>query len=240
MNFEDWKLEQLELGNLWFSTSSNQFSKRQSLTGVWKLKHSNKMINANNNNIIFTLTFDEYLYKCFEAGLDCPNQISKKGDSTKIFQLGRYKDLGGYTIDNCRFITMQENLLEKLEHNNEANKKISKSLSGRTLNNKHKNNISITRKNLSKKGKLPVNNLPPWGNFNSNNKSLEVWSKAPECYELWIKNINKRYGRICLNRDLNLASPKACQNMINKFKSGWNPSKDPDWKNWSTSYAKCA
>ena len=46
-----------------------------------------------------------------QASLTAPSQIGRDLDS---YQLARYGDQGGYSIGNCRFITKQENLEERI------------------------------------------------------------------------------------------------------------------------------
>lgn len=206
MNFETWKLEQLELGNLIISICKRY---KGDLVGKWKRKYSSKLSNSKTLNREFTLTFEEYLYKCFEAGLICPTQIGQK---RLDYQLGRYKDQGGYTIDNCRFITQLENMKELSKYTNLS--EISIKVNNKKLENGTHNFL----------------NIKPWNNHNATINSLEVWSKANECYNWWIENNN---GYKILMREFNFKSSVSCNTLIKKFKSGWIPSKDPDWFYWS-------
>lgn len=200
--FEEWKLEQLSLGNLKLSTHGLC---KDSYVGKWKRKYTNKKMNAKVNNRIFTLTFDKYLYKCFEAGLTCPTKIGQKIDN---YQLSRYKDKGEYTIDNCRFITKLENQRERDEHFNCSENALKC------------NSIKV------KNGTHHYLNIKPWNHPNCTINSLEVWSKAQECYKWWLKT-NKGCGYLL--KEFNFKSQIACKNIINKFKSGWIPTKDKNW-----------
>lgn len=202
-SFTYWKEKQIELGNLIVSIHLNC---RHNYIGKWKDKYSSTKGRAIYHNIEFTLTFDNYLYKCFEAGLNSPIQIGKKPHN---YQLARYKDLGGYNIDNCRFITVLENQNERNEHFD-----VSKEMKKRVENGNH-NFLEIK----------------PWNHYNCTNNSLEVWSKAKECYDWWIKT-NKGCRKL-LNQ-FDFKSEIACRNIIKKFKSGWVPNEDKNWINWST------
>lgn len=56
--------------------------------------------------------------------------------------------------------------------------------------------------------------------------SKKTWLIADKIYKLWIDN-NK-----CGNWSMNKMVGSRCDTMINKFKNGWIPSKDPEWKDW--------
>lgn len=55
------------------------------------------------------LTFEQYLHKLVEKNLT-PRDVGNKTDQ---YNLSRFDDRGGYTKDNCRFITRKMNLLEQ-------------------------------------------------------------------------------------------------------------------------------
>lgn len=55
------------------------------------------------------LTFEQYLRKLVDKGLS-PKDVGNKSGQ---FNLSRLDDRGGYTNENCRFITRQMNLLEQ-------------------------------------------------------------------------------------------------------------------------------
>ena len=73
----------------------------------------NKGINAKKENIEFDLTFDEFVSLVDDAHLKS-SQLGYKGEK---YVLARFGDKGGYTIDNCRFITQKENAAEKVVTN---------------------------------------------------------------------------------------------------------------------------
>ncbi|BCG50032.1 hypothetical protein [Ralstonia phage RP13] len=85
----------------------------------WGGKYNSKKNSAKIEKIDFSLSFDEYLYKGFEAGLTSSTQINPSG-----YHLSRVADKGGYYKDNCRFLTCKENHAEKIfaagEHNGNA------------------------------------------------------------------------------------------------------------------------
>ena len=60
-----------------------------------------------------TLTFEQYLIKMQEAGIRPFDLGNKNGH----YQLARHKDIGGYTQENCRFITQEENSKELVRVN---------------------------------------------------------------------------------------------------------------------------
>ena len=110
MTFEEWTQEQIELGFLKVSTINTRYGRKGNLVGKWKDKYNWKKNNSIACNREFTLSFEEYLYKAYQANLNNPNQIGPKSNS---YHLGRCKDLGGYTKHNCRFITHKENTKER-------------------------------------------------------------------------------------------------------------------------------
>lgn len=59
------------------------------------------------------LTFFTYIDLAVEAGILDYKMIGKSLDS---YQLGRYGDVGGYSVTNCRFITKRQNLKERNEN----------------------------------------------------------------------------------------------------------------------------
>lgn len=58
-----------------------------------------------------TLTLVQYFDKLQEAGL----RPSMLGLRRGKYSLARYNDLGPYTVDNCRFIPIEENVAERKE-----------------------------------------------------------------------------------------------------------------------------
>lgn len=80
---------------------------------IWSDKWHNKRKNAKKHDIPFDLTFEQYVNKAMEAGIKEPERIGRNiGD----FALGRIGDIGGYTSDNCRFITVEQNLQELIDN----------------------------------------------------------------------------------------------------------------------------
>jgi hypothetical protein len=56
---------------------------------------------------------------------------------------------------------------------------------------------------------------------------VEIWRRADHYYEIWLQNGRCGYWRMRSVTGVNL------QKMILKFKSGWVPSEDNDWRAWS-------
>lgn len=73
-------------------------------------KYLNKGINSRKENIKFDLTFEEFIFLVRDAKL----KSSQLGYTGEKYVLARYGDKGGYTVDNCRFITQKENAAEKI------------------------------------------------------------------------------------------------------------------------------
>ncbi|BCG50165.1 hypothetical protein [Ralstonia phage RP13] len=88
-----------ELFEIWKSTLDIQ---------KWKWKYNNKRKNAKKIELKVLLTFEEYLYKAFEAGIKSHEEISRTG-----YQLSRINDEGNYEINNCRFLWYTENRSEQ-------------------------------------------------------------------------------------------------------------------------------
>ncbi|BCG50024.1 hypothetical protein [Ralstonia phage RP13] len=74
----------------------------------WYKKFGNKIDNARRKGLRVLLTFDEYLYKAFEAGLISHTQVTQTG-----YHLSRTNDEGDYLKDNCRFLPYVKNLQER-------------------------------------------------------------------------------------------------------------------------------
>lgn len=77
--------------------------------GKLRQKYSNKRVNAKKENIEFNLSFDEYKELMARGGY----KSSDLGFTGNNIVLARYGDNGGYTVDNCRFITHIENVRER-------------------------------------------------------------------------------------------------------------------------------
>ena len=216
-NFEEWKQEQLKLGNLYYSKAQRN---KGSLVGKWKIKYSTK---KNNSNFEFTLSFEDYLYKAYETKLIDPSQIGNKKDQ---YQLGRYKDKGGYTKNNCRFITKLENIKERNTHFNIKvhSTKIAKK---RIQNGTH--NWMYLAKERVKAGTHNFLDVKPWENTAATDSSLEVWASADKVYKYWLES---KVGSRALVFYFNFNSRSACINIIKKFKEGWIPMNDNNWLSW--------
>ena len=80
-------------------------------TAAWVQKWHTLQYHCKKNGKPFELSFYEYIELALEASLTAPSQIGRDLDS---YQLARYGDQGGYSIGNCRFITKQENLEERI------------------------------------------------------------------------------------------------------------------------------
>ena len=78
--------------------------------GKLRRKYNNKKVNSKKENIEFNLTFDEFVSLVKAAHL----KSSQLGYTGEKYVLARYGDKGGYTINNCRFITQKENAAEKI------------------------------------------------------------------------------------------------------------------------------
>lgn len=77
---------------------------------TWTNKWNNLRNNAQQEGHVCVLSFEEYVNKALEAGFDDPNMI---GNGRGFYQMGRFGDIGDYTIDNCRFITQEQNIYER-------------------------------------------------------------------------------------------------------------------------------
>lgn len=79
--------------------------------GKLRKKYNRKKGNAKNiQHIEFKLSFQDYVNLVYDAGL----KSSDLGYKGKGYVLGRYHDKGIYEVGNCRFITQDENLAEKV------------------------------------------------------------------------------------------------------------------------------
>jgi len=70
-------------------------------------KYQNKRVNAQKENILFRLTFEDFLKLADEAN------ITSKEMCIKGYHLSRRNDKGSYEIGNCRFIPYGQNYSEK-------------------------------------------------------------------------------------------------------------------------------
>lgn len=95
--------------------------------GKLKKRYINKKYAAKYVNIEFDLTFNEYCELVSNAGLKSSN-LGYNGDN---YVLARYNDTGGYSKNNCRFITQKENMKERKISENikrESSKNIHKAI----------------------------------------------------------------------------------------------------------------
>lgn len=76
----------------------------------WVRKWRNLKARTNHTGTEMTLSLKCYVLKAKAAKIVSPDQIGRK---PHLYQLGRYGDSGGYTKNNCRFITMRQNLRER-------------------------------------------------------------------------------------------------------------------------------
>ena len=88
-----------------------------------------KVRHARIKGIEMALSHDDIQQLLDNAGIT----IEQVGKHRGMYQLGRYGDTGGYTIDNCRFITHAENQAEKT-FSEESRKKMSESAKNRSDN----------------------------------------------------------------------------------------------------------
>lgn len=114
-----------------------------------KQAYDRKRHNAKRRGIDFNLSFDEYSTLLSRAGITV-DQIGQKHDQ---YCLGRFGDVGDYSLHNCRFITVAEN-------NREAAR--TKPLNGFSSGGGYQAaNSGIL--NHNSKGKV----ITPWGTFDS-------------------------------------------------------------------------
>lgn len=80
---------------------------------IWRTKYTTKVDNAKSVGLKVLITFDEYLYKAWEANLSHPNDVGRRSDQ---YNLSRINDQGDYTTSSCRFITTYSNQKELQSH----------------------------------------------------------------------------------------------------------------------------
>ena len=73
----------------------------------------------------------------------------------------------------------------------------------------------------------PNKGKPPW---RQHNVVPEVWGKSDIFYEQWLKLNKPGYYKLCSSLDISWKTGH--QKMVNKFRDGWNPKQDKDWKLW--------
>ncbi|BDD79902.1 hypothetical protein [Burkholderia phage FLC9] len=84
----------------------------------WFTKYSLHLQAARARDLDSVLTFSQYLDKVVNAGLTEPSSIGRrKGQHV----LGRVGDVGNYTEESCRFITVEQNHKERFENGRHIN-----------------------------------------------------------------------------------------------------------------------
>ena len=78
---------------------------------AWVQKWHTLQYHCEQNGKVNELSFYDYITLALQADVRDPKMIGRDIDS---YQLGRYGDAGGYTLDNCRFITKKQNLDERM------------------------------------------------------------------------------------------------------------------------------
>lgn len=78
---------------------------------VARRKWRTKLRTSKLRGLTVAITYNQYKQLMVEARIQ-PNQI---GTAKYEYCLARYKDLGHYTLGNCRFITNNENMLEQID-----------------------------------------------------------------------------------------------------------------------------
>lgn len=71
---------------------------------------------------------------------------------------------------------------------------------------------------------------PPWKLYNG---VTEVWSMSQVFYERWLELDKPSYSKLCSSFGIKWRCGH--QNMVNKFRRGWVPSEDKEWKQWMES-----
>ena len=146
-------------------------------------KYTNKRVNAKKENIEFNLSFEEYKFLMMKGGY----KSSDLGFTGKNIVLARYKDKGGYTIDNCRFITHLENMRER-----KTSDKVREASS-----------YNITKYNKSRKGKkFTKEQLEKYHNSTYYKKRQEQKKNNPQNNKEPNKN-NSKYGTFWITNNIN-------------------------------------
>ena len=88
------------------------------------------------------------------------------------------------------------------------------------------------RKNISARMKTnnPVHGIEPWDRLQATEQSLTVWEKADAYYSWWCDNTDKSYYVMFKALGGYEKYTIAHVNMIKRFKAGWNPNEDTNWK----------
>jgi hypothetical protein len=76
----------------------------------WKSKYNNLRWNATNRGVQCRLTFEDYMRLAKKAKLTSPSSI---GTGKGQYQMSRLSDSGDYFDGNCRFLTVEQNQIER-------------------------------------------------------------------------------------------------------------------------------
>jgi len=78
--------------------------------------------------------------------------------------------------------------------------------------------------------KNPMHGKLPWEHSRATNETKKEWAKADEYYNWW-KETKKSYHAMAIN--FGFDKPMMTHhNMINKFREGWVPNEDNNWKDF--------
>ena len=92
------------------------------------------------------------------------------------------------------------------------------------------------RKNLSNRMKIqnPCSGIDPWEHPRCTCENKKIWHDANKYYEEWVNTKSSYYK---LSKKFGYSFYTASHiNMVKKFKCGWNPEKDINWKNFKNTY----
>lgn len=113
---------------------------------IWQTKWM-ALKNRTYSGVGCSLTFEDYVSLAKQAGLTSPDQI---GLSSYQYHMARYGDKGSYSLDNCRFIPVRQNQLERIM--NGGTQSVKDKLSSR---NKHNDaNVARVSNKISKDFRL--------------------------------------------------------------------------------------
>jgi len=142
MTFEEWKQAQIENGNIIFAKINKGRLYPYSSTSGFGYKYQ-RLAGGKTENV--HLTFDEYLFKVFEAGIT----IEQIGKGIDDYQLARYTDSGPYTVDSCRYVTHRVNREEWISNGGQLSS---------SNNNSDENNYKFSGYYVTPKGKFACSN----------------------------------------------------------------------------------
>lgn len=78
----------------------------------WRRKWNDHKQNTKKKGDVSVLTFEDYINLALNAGIG----LDQIGQRPEQYCLGRYKDVGIYDTENCRFITQTQNQVERREN----------------------------------------------------------------------------------------------------------------------------